>query len=444
MPLAGEPSAPPPEVPSAPPPEVPSAPPADVPSAPPAEPAPSDAPARVEVPSDWSGGGIDLDALLDDDDDDLSDLRLSPPPAPVASPTFEAIDALDLDGAVDDGLDLDLDLGLEPPDTPVARAMTMRSSAPPIAAPEDEPEDEILPIAAPIPAVAVPDPAAMAAAVEALCGGDAAAAEEAEAALLDGGEAALDALFDVFPGPLLVDRYTTAETVPVFEHGPVLRLICHIGAAAGPRLAARCEHLAPDVRYYAVFAFSAVRDPASVAAIAPALTDKDATVRAIAARVAETYRGEGVFGALVSHLVSIVERGRLADRRVAAEALGGLHTADGAPALIAMLGAPQPPLRDAAHKALVEIARQDFGHDVWRWRTFFERSAQRPRVEWLLDGLLSDQRAIRVGAFRELRRVTHQNYGYLPDAPAAARRAAAERWMKWWHQTGRAQFGHYR
>ncbi len=401
------------------------------PDAPEAEPDP-DAAVIAEAPRhapEPSAPAISLDTLLDEPDDELSDLDLvlSPPPAAQPSVTFDVIEALDLDGAVDDGADFDLDLGLglspaSEPDTPTA-------------APPNDPE---------LPPPPGPDPEKMAEAVTALTGGDAAIAATAEEVLVAGGSTALDPLFAIFPGPLVVDRYAAGDPVPVAQHGPVLRTICRIGLPAGPYLAERCAHLAPDVRYYAVFGFSAVRDPASVAAITPALTDKDPSVRAVACRVADSYRADEIFGVLIAHLVNIVEKGRLADRRLAAEALGALHAADGATPLIAMLGAPQPPLRDAAHKALVEIARQDFGEDVWRWRTFFERSAARPRIEWLLDGLLSDQRAIRVGAFRELRRVTHQNYGYTPDAPPATRRASAERWVRWWHQTGRAKFGHYR
>ncbi|MCB9529371.1 MAG: hypothetical protein H6701_13480 [Myxococcales bacterium] len=190
--------------------------------------------------------------------------------------------------------------------------------------------------------------------------------------------------------------------------------------------------------------FTAVRHLPSLAAITPCLTDSDHSIRASAVRVADAYRHEDIFTAFIAHLVTLVERGRLADRRVAAETLGALHAATAAPSLIAMLNAQEPPLREAARGALVEISRQDLGHDVWKWRTWFERNADRPRVEWLLDGLLSDKRAIRVGAFRELRRRTHLNFGYLPDAPPAARRTAVDAWQRWWHQTGHTQLGHLR
>ena len=65
-------------------------------------------------------------------------------------------------------------------------------------------------------------------------------------------------------------------------------------------------------------------------------------------------------------------------------------------------------------------------------------------MEWLLEGLLNDQRSIRAGAFAELRRVTHQNYGYMVDAPPAERRSAHDRWMKWWRDTGMTRYAGYR
>ncbi|MCA9542257.1 MAG: HEAT repeat domain-containing protein, partial [Myxococcales bacterium] len=263
--------------------------------------------------------------------------------------------------------------------------------------------------------------------------------------LLTHGEAGIAALIATFPGPLTVDRYDhEQESVPVEQHGPVLRAMIRFGAAAAPGLEGLCDHVSPDVRYYAVLCFAAIRHPDSLPVLGARLVDKDTTVREVAARVIDSYRDDAGFDVVVRRARSMLEKGRLSEKRLAAEALGLLHAADAAPDLIAGLNAPEPPVAEAAHRALIEIARQDFGTNVWRWRTWFERNLTRPRVEWLLDGLLSDKRPIRVGAFRELRRLTHLNYGYTPDAPPPARRAATEKWMAWWHQSGRAKFGHYR
>jgi hypothetical protein len=65
-------------------------------------------------------------------------------------------------------------------------------------------------------------------------------------------------------------------------------------------------------------------------------------------------------------------------------------------------------------------------------------------MEWLIDALLHEQRVIRASALAELRRATHQNYGYVVDAPPAERKAGWARWTRWWNEHGRARFEAYR
>ncbi|MFW6164057.1 MAG: hypothetical protein ACODAJ_14920, partial [Planctomycetota bacterium] len=55
-------------------------------------------------------------------------------------------------------------------------------------------------------------------------------------------------------------------------------------------------------------------------------------------------------------------------------------------------------------------------------------------VPALLDALDADSLQRRTLAIECLRRITSSAHGYAPDAPRARRRAAIERWRRWWRE----------
>lgn len=297
----------------------------------------------------------------------------------------------------------------------------------------------------PAPAAAPPDAEALHDAVTRLADPDPWVREGAERLLLTGGEAALDALFAAFPGHLVVDRYTAhPRSTPVARHSGLLAALIRFGPAAVSRVELLCDHLSPEVRYYAAFTFSALRSPRSLARVGRLLLDKDPSVRDVTAVVIDGYRDTRAFDQVVEGLRRALDHGRPVQRRLAAETIGRLRMIDAAGDLVEALGAAEPALAEAAHRALVEITRQDLHFDRWVWSRWLEHHAGEPRVQWLIEGLASDKRDIRAASFKELRRVTHQNYGFLVDAPLADRRAAVERWRRWWEETGHARHGDYR
>ncbi|MCB9536423.1 MAG: hypothetical protein H6704_09170 [Myxococcales bacterium] len=268
--------------------------------------------------------------------------------------------------------------------------------------------------------------------------------EGAERLLLTGGEAALDALFAAFPGHLVVDRYAAhPRSTPVTRHSGLLAALIRFGPAAVSRVELLCDHLSPEVRYYAAFTFSALRSPRSLPTVGRLLLDKDPSVRDVAAVVVDGYRdsrasrrwstgcaGRWTTVARCSGAWRPRPSGGCAwstPRRTWSRRWGGRAGAGRG-------GAP----------ALVEITRQDLHFDRWVWSRWLEHHAGESRVLWLIEGLASDKRDIRASSFKELTRVTHQNYGFLVDAPLADRRAAVERWRRWWEETGQARHGDYR
>ena len=270
--------------------------------------------------------------------------------------------------------------------------------------------------------------------------------------LLAAGEAGLDALVRVFPGPLVVDRFAHPPgRPPVEEHGGVLRALTHFSALGEDtiatlcvdRIAALCADVSPEIRYYAVFLFSAIRSPRSVPGIVERAHDADSAVRDITLFVLDQYRGTPAFDSAAELLRAALRDGPLRHRRLVIEAVSRLRIAASIPELCDLLGEKNQGLYDGVYRALCEITRADLGLDAWKWMRWYERNRARPRVEWLLDGLVSEQRAIRAGALSELRKLTHQNYGFVVDAPPAERRYAHDRWVRWWSETGHKRFSDY-
>ena len=283
------------------------------------------------------------------------------------------------------------------------------------------------------------------AAIEALQRPDVDARNRAEDLLLTLGEPALDLVFAAFPGQLAVDRLAhPAGAVPVEQHSGLLHLVVRSGSLAIPRLEALSGHLSPDVRYYAIFCFSALRSQRSLSVVADRLHDADTTVRDLAIWVLEQYRSQVAFVGILDRLKRELTEGLPRRRRPIVDAVGRLHLVEAVPELLGLLTDLSLGLQEPALRALQEITRADLGMDAWKWQKWVERNKARPRVEWLLEGLLSDHRHIRSGAFQELRRLTHQNYGYMVDAPPAERRSAYDRWSRWWRDSGKERFASYR
>jgi hypothetical protein len=120
-------------------------------------------------------------------------------------------------------------------------------------------------------------------------------------------------------------------------------------------------------------------------------------------------------------------------------ALAELRDGSAVPNLIRHLKDSNSALEQAAHKGLVEIARQDFGHSRRRWTAWWDRHHDEHRVDWLFEGLSHKTAAIRAAACDELRLLTGEYFGYHFDLPKRERDEARERWETWWTQTGRQQ-----
>src|SRR5262249_22068005 len=91
---------------------------------------------------------------------------------------------------------------------------------------------------------------------------------------------------------------------------------------------------------------------------------------------------------------------------------------------------------EVARRALVEITKQDFGTSRWRWRSWWERHRNQPRLEWLLEGLGHAEAEVRLSASEELKTLGREHFGYQFDLPKREREEARRKWVDWWRTHG--------
>ena len=287
--------------------------------------------------------------------------------------------------------------------------------------------------------VAAVDLVAIAQTVTALSSRDAGVRTTAIEKLLDIGAPALPVLEESFPGDLRVDHYSTAPgDVPVEQYSGVLEALLRFGEQAAPVAARLADHISPEIRYFAVYLFS-VLDPAEAwTPLARALFDKDSTVRQVACAVLLPHRDRSEFKTVAEALEDALDGASVGARRHAVDGVAALRLPAMVPALADALA--DRAVAEPAHRALVQITRHDFGYETWQWKVWFEHHGDDARVAWLIDALTSDRRPLRAGAFAELRAIVGQTFGYGVDDAPARRRAAAQRWLRWWQDEGRDRF----
>lgn len=259
------------------------------------------------------------------------------------------------------------------------------------------------------------------------------------------GARAIDTLVAGFPGPLHVDRAQVDPLqVAVRDHGPLLRILLDLGPLAAEALLPLIDTTELEVRHYAVFAFTVLDPGSALPRLGTRLFDPDPGVRRVALLAVHHWRTRPEFPNVVQFVARVVRAGRTGQAKLAIAILARLKALGGALALLDLLLEDRDGLGDPAHKALVEMTRQDFGYAAHHWQAWLERNAMRPRVELLIEALDHPSRSIRGGALAELRALTGDTLGYQVDGAPTDRRTAVDHWWRWWQADGIASLGHYR
>ena len=239
------------------------------------------------------------------------------------------------------------------------------------------------------------------------------------------------------PGPLKLARHTLrGPTPPLSEHGPLLALVASFGKTALGPLLARLNDPAVDVRYYATLAIGELKLPEATGALGLRLLDGDPGVRAAATLGLARYGDTPELRALTESLRGELPGPDPLKQEYAAEALGALRDAASVPRLVELVKHDDAAVVLSARHALLEITKQDFGTSRWRWRSWWERHRNEPRVEWMLEGLGHTEAEVRESASEELRSLSTESFGYHFDLPKREREEARRRWIDWWRTRG--------
>ncbi len=265
--------------------------------------------------------------------------------------------------------------------------------------------------------------------------------EDAEAQLLRAGGYAMPAIIARFPGPISVEpeRIEGGQIPRVAECGPVLKLVAMQRRTALSFVLTRVDSPDVDTRIWSTYLLSELIYADAVEAAVGRVFDDDARVRRVA-RAAIRALAEVHPGPVVERLGEIAKSTSDARRVRAIEALGEAREPQAVPVLLTLIEDAQEPIVNAARAALVLITQQDFARDADRWIAWWGENLERHRLEWLIDALMSDQRALRTSASEELKAITKEFFGYYDDLPKRERLAAQARYRDWWENIGRVRF----
>jgi hypothetical protein len=280
--------------------------------------------------------------------------------------------------------------------------------------------------------------------LEQLLQGDVSAGDRLVAA----GAPGIAVLVGAFPGPIETpsSRRASAGMARASDLGPVLRTLVRIGEKAVPFLIVRTNDASAEVRGYATRLLGEIPSPESAHAIARRFFDGDVEVRRAALTAARLLaHSPEAIATLVAELgITAEDRMRPTSVRLTAmESLAELRQPQAVPYLTLTLEDNPVDVVQSARRALVILARQDFGSDPARWNDWWRSAASRHRIEWLIDALTHDSTDIRRAAGEELKALTREYFGYYDDLPAAERAAAQRQYRQWWDTRGKARFrGH--
>ncbi len=252
------------------------------------------------------------------------------------------------------------------------------------------------------------------------------------------GSMAVPALMERFPGHLTFEiRGNNDHIPPVAEHGELLRCLVEIGSGAAEAIAKRLDDPKRRVRYYAVKLLGVISYPAAVARLAQRLFDREVQVRLATLETLATYRQTPQFSAMLLGLRAKLEQTNPDQQAIAAALLGNFKDRNAVPILIKLIKSSHKMVRRAAIESLSFITKQDFDANQRKWLKWWELHGSEHRIQWLIEGLRSNNRDVRFSSSQELTQITGEYFGYYYDSGKKDLERAVLQWEAWWIEKGR-------
>jgi hypothetical protein len=264
-------------------------------------------------------------------------------------------------------------------------------------------------------------------------------AEEAIAEAVERSTEALGILVRRFPGKLRVERFSdTGRPLRAAQYGGLLELVIRLGSVSSELLIEKMSAPQRDIRFYATVCAAELRPRNAVFALAERLFDQDFGVRACSIEALAGYPIEDLTHALIRARRAV----HSTDPEVVGAAASAIVELGDIEAIADLIGVIERADRSGEHarRALMALTAQDFGPSEKKWRRWHETARSRHRIEWLIEGLVHKDDAIREASINDLRRLTGEYFGYHHDLPRRERDLAAERWANWWRDLGHRRF----
>lgn len=257
--------------------------------------------------------------------------------------------------------------------------------------------------------------------------------------LLRRGSDTIEALYEHFPGKLIVDRYELrGRHVPASEHGPVLELVIQFGAAASDLLTEMMRSHEKDTRYYATLCASDLRLRSALKPLIERLFDSDFGIRSTAIDALSGFPSRELDQGLefVRHALHSDDAHRV---EAATTAVTELSDVGAIPDLLDAC-ARGDSAAEYAQKAMTDLTKQQYGSNVRKWRSWWTKNKARSRIEWLIDALGHRNADARRESMETLRSLTGENFEYDHNASKRKREAARQKWLSWWNEVGQKRF----
>lgn len=258
--------------------------------------------------------------------------------------------------------------------------------------------------------------------------------EFAQRQLIRLGRDAVPALAQRFPGRLRVDPFDPGENVRrADELGPLIAVLEQLGAAGLEAATPHLDSRYPAHRFAAALLFALNPDVRGIDLLRARLHDTEPRIRALATEALVPFIAHPRFETVLLHLRERLGSSLLDARRRAVQLLGAFRDVGAVPLLIAALeGRDRAELADDLRLALRAVTLRDLGVRARGWERWWAKARKKSRVDWLLDGLDSEDRELRSIASLELTALSGDDFGYRPDADRRARQRAAAAFARWW------------
>ena len=258
--------------------------------------------------------------------------------------------------------------------------------------------------------------------------------EYAQRQLLRLGKDVVPALAQRFPGRLRVDPFDPGENVRRAEElGALVEVLEKLGPAGLEAAVPHLDSRYPAHRFAAVLLFAQNPDERGVDLLRARLHDTEPRIRALATEALVPFIAHPRFETVLTHLRERLNSPLLDARRRAVQLLGAFRDVGAVPLLVATLeGRDRAEIGEDVRLALRLITLQDFGVRARGWERWWARARKKSRVDWLVEGLDSEDRELRTVAALELTALAGDDYGYRPDGDKRARQRGTASFARWW------------